>query len=371
MLTKADDYPIHQLPEPIAYAGSDNNFYDRYFFNGYSKDGEVFFGAAMGVYPHRDITDAAFCVAYKGVQYNLHASRQAGPERMDTFVGPIEVKVLEPLQKLQVIVSENEHGITADLTFDGLIDAFQEPRFTLRKNKTTIMDLTRLTQSGSWHGWIEIEGTRIEINANNAWGTRDRSWGVRLIAGTDTNFAPVDHEVQFFWLWNPVNFDNYCTFYHSNHEADGTPWNELGLILPTRASGLPDPGYRVKETLTELSFIKGSRYIEKATMTHLLHGGGEIVIEQTPQYYFMMPGLGYQNKEWGHAIYKGKNVTGFDTYVLDEVNKNDIGFQHLQAYVTATMQLPDGQVHKGSGVLEQLLLGRHTPTGLTGLIDPA
>ncbi|MCZ6711093.1 MAG: hypothetical protein O7B25_12080, partial [Gammaproteobacteria bacterium] len=26
MLTKADDYPIHQTPEPIAYSGTDRNF---------------------------------------------------------------------------------------------------------------------------------------------------------------------------------------------------------------------------------------------------------------------------------------------------------------------------------------------------------
>ena len=38
MLTKADDFPIHQTPEPIAYAGTDRNFYDRYFFNGYQPD---------------------------------------------------------------------------------------------------------------------------------------------------------------------------------------------------------------------------------------------------------------------------------------------------------------------------------------------
>ena len=35
-LSKGDDYPIHQTPEPVAYAGTDRNFYDRYFFNGYS-----------------------------------------------------------------------------------------------------------------------------------------------------------------------------------------------------------------------------------------------------------------------------------------------------------------------------------------------
>ena len=52
MLTKADDFPIHQTPEPIAYAGTDRNFYDRYFFNGYQPDGTEFFAIAFGVYPH-------------------------------------------------------------------------------------------------------------------------------------------------------------------------------------------------------------------------------------------------------------------------------------------------------------------------------
>ena len=36
MLTKADDFPLHQTPEPMAFAGTDRNFYDRFFFNGYA-----------------------------------------------------------------------------------------------------------------------------------------------------------------------------------------------------------------------------------------------------------------------------------------------------------------------------------------------
>ncbi|MFN3334229.1 MAG: hypothetical protein ACK47M_17100, partial [Caldilinea sp.] len=28
MLTKGDDFPLHQTPEPVAYAGTDRNFYD-------------------------------------------------------------------------------------------------------------------------------------------------------------------------------------------------------------------------------------------------------------------------------------------------------------------------------------------------------
>ena len=73
MLTKADDYPVHQTPEPIAIAGSDRNFYDRYFFNGYSRDGQHFFAVAMGIYPHLNVIDAAFSVIHRGRQSNVRA----------------------------------------------------------------------------------------------------------------------------------------------------------------------------------------------------------------------------------------------------------------------------------------------------------
>ena len=49
MLSKGDDYPLHQTAEPVAYAGTDRNFYDRYFFNGYAPDGGGFFAVAFGV----------------------------------------------------------------------------------------------------------------------------------------------------------------------------------------------------------------------------------------------------------------------------------------------------------------------------------
>ena len=69
MLTKGDDYPLHQSAEPVAFAGTDRNFYDRYFFNGASRDGRIFFAAAMGIYPALDIIDGAFCVMVDGVQH--------------------------------------------------------------------------------------------------------------------------------------------------------------------------------------------------------------------------------------------------------------------------------------------------------------
>ena len=81
MLTKGDDYPIHQTPEPIAYSGSDRNFYDRYFFNCYAQDGSAFAAIAFGVYPALNVADAHIAIVKDGKERCLHASRVLGIDR--------------------------------------------------------------------------------------------------------------------------------------------------------------------------------------------------------------------------------------------------------------------------------------------------
>ncbi|MED5206969.1 MAG: hypothetical protein VX465_10085, partial [Pseudomonadota bacterium] len=102
VLSRGDDYPIHQTPEPVAYAGTDRNFYDRYFFNGYAPDGSGFFAAALGIDPHLDIIDAHFTVVRNGVQHCIHASAELRMERMAMAVGPFSVEIVEPLNTLRL-----------------------------------------------------------------------------------------------------------------------------------------------------------------------------------------------------------------------------------------------------------------------------
>src|SRR3954465_15986728 len=75
MLTPFDDYPLHQTSQPVAHtAQSSLNHYDRYFFNGYSRDGSFYFGAALGLYPNRKVMDAAFSVLRDGEELSVIAS---------------------------------------------------------------------------------------------------------------------------------------------------------------------------------------------------------------------------------------------------------------------------------------------------------
>ncbi len=366
MLTKADDYPIHQLPEPIATSGTDRNFYDRYFFNGYTPDGSAFFAVAMGIYPHLNVMDASISIIADGVQHNLRASRLLNMERMDTKVGPISVEVIEPLKTLRVRVGDNPHGIKADLTFHARAKAVEEPRFTYRQGPRTMMDYTRLTQNGAYDGFIEVKGKRIEVARDKFVGTRDRSWGVRPIGLGDPQGVAPPRAPQFYWLWSPMNFEDRFMLYHLNADADGHAWNTASVI---GATGDVEPVHQ-QACSSKIVYKSGTRHAKQAIIETRDAKGGEWRAELTTHHNFYMSGIGYGHPEWGHGHYKGENALGYDSYETASVNENDPRFQHIQAFVTVRLTGP-GVERKGVGVLEQLVLGEYKPHGITGIFDPA
>lgn len=368
MLTKADDYPIHQLPEPVSNAGTDRNFYDRYFFNGYTRTGDVFFAAALGVYPHVNIMDASFCVVYKGVQRNIHASRYlVNMERMDTQVGPISVEVVEPLKSLRIRVEDNEQGIKADIVYRGRTEPLKEPRFTRRNGPRTLMDLTRLTQNGTYEGWIEVGGERLEVKPEMFFGTRDRSWGVRPIGAPDAQPQVPPIPFQFYWLWAPLNFEDRITLFHVNDDEHGEAWNINAVMAKTDGS---EPEEMAK-CWSEVDFIPGSRHARAARLFLEHRKGGVTRIDLTPKWNFYMHGLGYGHPEWGHGMHKGELVVGGESYALADIKTFAPPYLHIQAFSTARMTLPDGAVREGCGILEQMIIGPHAPSGFTDILDPA
>jgi len=364
MLTKGDDYPIHQTAEPIAYAGTDRNFYDRYFFNGYSRNGELFFAAALGVYPHLNIMDAAFSVVVDGVQHNLHASRHLHMERMDTRVGPIGIQVEEPLQKLRIRVDDPERGLRADILFEGRSRVIEEPRFTRRVGPRAFMDYTRMTQPGLYSGWIEVQGRRVDVG--DCWGTRDRSWGIRPIGMADPQAMEPPMLAQLFWLWSCLNFQDCHALYMLNADEQGEPWNQSALI-----GGLGDvaPEHFAQGT-AQLEIPSGTRHARSATLRFTHRGGAESRIELRVLWNFYMTGVGYFNPDWAHGLNKGPLAVGYDSFDTSRVQGFAPPYTHVQAVVAATLHHADGTVRQGSGVLEQLILGPYKPLGLTGALDP-
>ncbi|MGB3722981.1 MAG: hypothetical protein WA979_09210 [Pacificimonas sp.] len=360
MLTKADDYPIHQRPEPIATAGADRNFYDRYFFNGQAANGSAFFAGALGVYPHLGVMDAALSLLAGEAQHSTFASRAImDGERMDTAVGPVAVKVLEPLHRLCLTSSGN---VSCHLTMTGRAAPIEEPRFTHRIGTRTIMDVTRLTQAVSWDGWVEHDGVRHDVRGWH--GTRDRSWGVRPIGASDPQppvaIATGKADFQFYWLWAPLNFERHALFWHTNDDAEGVPWNRAGRLVDLETGETRKVSLRA-----EIDFAPGTRHAKTA---RLVGDGIDVVL--TPERNFYMTGIGYGHPTRGHGTFHGEISVHEEALPRADAQEGTPLHNHIQALVSARMTL-DGDVHEGRGVLEQLIMGAHAPSGFAELFDLA
>lgn len=368
MLHLLDDHPVHPTSEPLLHPGtSDRNHYDRFFFNGYTEDGALFFAVAFGTYPNRGIRDAAFSVVRDGRQQALHASCEAGA-REPLGVGPITVEIEEPMRTLRVRVAVNDSGLEAELRFRARSAAAEEPRFVRREHGRLLMDVTRFTQFGTWEGWIAIDGKRVSLDPRVVLGCRDRSWGVRPLGERAPGPAPVDP--QFFWLWAPLQFDDCCTHFAVNEDATGTRWHQNGVVLPLLApDGDPtDPGdaESTRDVHHRIVWQPGTRRMAHATLTLVAPHGArrEIVLE--PILTFQMLGLGYLHPEWGHGIWQGREAQASESWALADCAPLDPRFLHVQQLCRARM----GE-RNGVGVLEQLVIGPHAPSGFTQLLDGA
>ena len=372
MLTPFDDYPIHQTPLPVAHPSSgDRNFYDRYFFNGYDPDGEWFIGAVLAVYPNRDVIDAAFSVLRDGVQRSFFASARLPADRTATRVGPISIEVVEPLRTTRVRVDAAHLGIEADLTWDARTMAIEEPRQTLVAGPSAVMDATRLVQWGTWNGSFAIDGERVAVDRARARGTKDRSWGVRPIGEPPGGAPPVTGApVGVFFLWAPIHWIDRCTHMILFERADGERWYSSGGEVPLLEAGAQPWGSehqirRPRGFEYHLDMKPGTRRSRGATVEYD-YGDSKEVLEFTPILDFQMKGLGYLNLEWGHGVWHGEQAEGTQSWRVDELDP--LAWDNVHVEQLCKVRSGD---REGIGVLEQLPIGPHAPTGLKSYTDGA
>jgi hypothetical protein len=348
MITPGDEYPLHQTPRPVRHAGVGRNFYDRFFFNGYSPDGEVFFACALGVYPGRNIMDAAFAAVVEGVQHNVRASRLLGPDRLDTRVGPVRVTIEEPLRRLAVDVHDPESGVRASLQFAARSAPIEEEPYLWEADNRTIFDFTRLTQPASWTGWVSVPGAS-DVEVNGWWGTRDRSWGYRPVGERDEG-APMPFR-GFYWLWAPLNFEDGFGLFCVNEHPDGRRWHADAFWDGDRVDG----SY-------EVAWKSGTRHAASAVVRL-----ADMSVSMEPLLQFSMQGIGYTHPVWGHGMHVGDDVSTYEAFALDEIDETAPFQQHVQAL--CRLRRDDGA--EGLGVLEQLVIGPHAPSGFASLLDMA
>lgn len=343
--------------------------YDRHWFGGQSADGELWFAAALGRYPHageNGVIDGAFMVATADAQTGCIASRPWAADgamalpgfRLQSRPAPAPGRGTQ----FRLCADDGQGGLAADLVFDGRIDPVAEPRYTFAIGGHAVMDLRRFTQGGRWSGWIRAQGREWILAA--APGTRDRSWGQRPI-GRRPPAPPDTPPFPWFWLWMPLEFPGHTLLFHTNDYPDGTAWNRHALLVPH--AGRPQTIAKPRYTLR---YHPGTRWIAAVELSGELPDGHLVATAET-RFAACSRLAGYNHPTHAHGTAHGKALRHQETLDVAAFQPGSGADVHVQSPCTATLHLPSGGSHAGCGLVEQMIIGPHAPSGFTGFADRA
>ena len=374
MLSKLDDYPIHQTAEPVFHAATSDRFvYDRYWYNAHARDGSFYFGVAMCRYANLGILDCSLSLAIDGHQYAFHGSRRAPDEPTDTSVGPFSLQILEPMGRHRVVIEANATGIECDLVFTPRTACIEEGRQTLRNERHVVMDATRLDQFGFWSGWIRYDGKELKVDGATTFGLKDRSWGVRPVGDAYTGGAPLAQFQAIHFCWAPIHWEDECSLAGLFEDASGHQWHTDQAFLPLYADaasipGTNDPASRIWQGTVAhaIQMIPGTRRAQSASLVMRDREGEELEITLEPVMVHRMKGLGYQHPEWGHGKWHGELAIGGESWKDSDLDPLAVENIHIQQVVKATC---GNKV--GHGVLEQMHIGPSTAFGFEDWFDGA
>lgn len=371
MLTPFDEYPIHQVPKPIAISGStDKNAYGRYWFGASHRDGAFQIEAAFGRYQNLGVQDSSVSIAIGGSQYSFHASCRAPLDPTDLRVGPVRLEITEPFRQLRLVVEPNDTGISCDMRWRARVGALLEDHTLMMDGVSTVLDMARFMQFGTWEGTFVVDGTVTEFTHDEVVGIRDRSWGVRPVgvqgAGRPSSGPPNA------WLWSPIHFEDECLVAGWFQRPGGAFWrpdgHRIAVVDPVPTSVSIETGEvaRLDPVGQHLSFHTGTRWVSAASIDLVGADGVPVVLELEPLARFDMRALGYMHPEWGHGMWHGELEIAREDWNFADISAQDPTHQHVHHLCRARM---GDKV--GVGIFEQIIFGPHTQFGFTDILDGA
>jgi hypothetical protein len=406
MLTRYDEYPVHQDSRPFSFIPStDYSWDDGYYFGAFSARHKIYLLTGMRVNPNTDMIGGYAIININGRQYNVRFSR-CWRRQVDTVIGPLSYRFTEPLKRIQLTLAENESSLSFDLEWKGTIPAFEEDHHLATNRGRHTTDQTRYSQVGVVNGVIRFDGETIEVSEADWTGDRDHSWGLyaeRPPLGPPAHFLPPKTAVgkkRAFRFWTPFRCGEYGGFYHfhetengeqcASNDVFGSPFE--GLIY----KGFEDRPVKLVGGRHQLEFHQGTRMIKSGEIEledehgrlwkhefdipmppwivqpmgytpgswkdggtmHTYHGSEELAMEwdeidarvqpfdYTP--YAPEGGTGATNEDVSKAF--GLGLGGSKIH----------GIEYLAAFKLTT---PDGEIHQGQGHVECFIEGRFDPYG--------
>jgi hypothetical protein len=387
-LTPADEFPFHATPYPMSYIpNSDPAWDDGYYFLAYDAVSGVQVWTGMRVAPNTNMIGGYVNTNLGGVQRALRLSR-IWRDDFDVAIGPLRFEFVEPLKAIRLTCAENPAGITFDILWQGLAPCHLAQHHVAVRAGRRATDQSRYHQVGQASGWLDIDGTRHDIQG---WGgSRDRSWGIYEsrppLAAAPRHIPPVPapdvpRALRFSAF---VEAEDLSSYFHFHEGPDGQR-QVLNDAFGVPLEGSVDFGWHGGKLAFvdydhALNWRPGTRSVTDGTVTMTdVMGGRWTFAFDVPHPPHVLGQIGYHVGAWHdggtihtwHGASPAMEWDEFDfsrqpsehTFPGSGETRKVFGVEHI-AHVRLTS--PDGRVRRGRAQFEVFLNGRYAPYGFEG-----
>ena len=296
MLTKYDEYPIHQAVRPFSELPStDLGWNDGYYFAIFNPELKIKLFWCLRVHPNSDVVHAWAGFVRNDRQRTVRFSRAWRPD-CDTVIGPYGIDFVEAYRRIRLSLDANESGYGFDLEWLGIAPPHEEDRRVFSENGRRVTDQLRYVQEGTARGWFEIDGERVDVSPDAGWGAfRDHSWGIYFASPPiqpDPKWFPpkvrtrafepnahVEPGRLAFMTWNNIQTDAFSGIYWIYEDEDGVThpvWTspqamQIGGALDF---GWDGPRLHIVDVRHDFRFREGTRVFAGGTTTLTDENGG-------------------------------------------------------------------------------------------------
>jgi hypothetical protein len=405
MLSKYDEFPVHQVSRPFAHIPSTDYSWDEgYYFGVFNADEKVFLMTGMRINPNADMIGGYVVLNVAGRQYTVRFSR-CWRRQIDTEIGPLSYEFIEPLKSIRLKLDANDSALSFDIVWSGIAPAFEEDHHVAETRGRITTDQTRYVQAGVASGFIQFEGKRYELTPEKWGGSRDHSWGLyadRKPLGGHSEWLPPRQAQgipRALHIWTLFQAGDWSGFYHL-HESPTGEQVKMNDVFATPFEGRLYQGWNgpvvcLAAARHELRFQPGTRIFTGGTIhlrddqdrawtqhfevasppwvpqttgyqpgswkdggtMHTYHGSEELALEWDDFDFSQQPFdyTPYQPKHGG-AFSPSQLAAGFNLVSGDK--------QHgVEFLVRTELVAPDGTTHRGQGHFENFIYGRFDPYG--------
>lgn len=229
-LTRLDDYPWHQTTEPFPLAStSDTRFNDGYYWGFFAPGCFAYFG--MRLYPNTNVMDGYGGAVVEGEQRTVRASRALRPRVDELMVGPLELTIIEPMERQRLQLADNDSGVSFDVTIEASGPAFFEVPHVHYRRGRLLNHVLRYTQLGRARGTLTVDGEQREVD--RWYGVRDHSWGLRASMGPPIPIRgtePTTGDPRAIRIWLPWEIDGQQGLFAMHEDSDGNLVDFEGVL---------------------------------------------------------------------------------------------------------------------------------------------